>query len=209
MGSRWGNDGNSDRLYFLDSKITADGYCSHEIKRCLLLARKTMTNLNRILKSRDITFPKFYLVKAMIFPGVMYGGELDYQESWPPKNWYFWLGVLEKTLESPLSCKEIKPANPKLNQSWILIGKTNSETEAPILWPPNAKTWLIGKDSDAGDNWRQEEKGTAEDEMVGWLAQWTWVWASSRSWWWTGKPDVLRSMGLQIVGHDWATELTE
>ena len=81
MGSRWGNDGNSDRLYFLDSKITADGYCSHEIKRCLLLARKTMTNLNSILKIRDISFPKFYIVKAMIFPRVMYGGELDYQES--------------------------------------------------------------------------------------------------------------------------------
>ena len=209
MGSRWGNDGNSDRLYFLDSKITAGGYCSHEIKRCLLLARKTMTNLNSILKSRDITFPKFYLVKAMVFPGVMYGGELDCQESWPPKNWYFWLGVLEKTLENPLSCKEIKPANPKLNQSWILIGKTNSETEAPILWPPNAKTWLIGKDPDAGENWRQEEKGTTEDEMIGWLARRTWVWESSRSWWWTGKPDVLWSMGLQIVGHDWATEVTE
>ena len=90
------------------------------------------------------------------------------KESWAPKNWCFWTVVLEKTLESPLDCKEIKPVNPKVNQSWIFIGKTDAKTEAPKLWLPDAKNWLIGKDRDAGKDLRQEEKGTTEDEMVGW-----------------------------------------
>ena len=95
--------------------------------------------------------------------------ELDYKkESWALKNWCFWTVVLEKTLESPLDCKEIKPVHSKGNQSWIFIGRTDAEVETPILWPPDVKTWLIGKDPDAGKDWRQEEKGTAEDEMVGW-----------------------------------------
>ena len=94
--------------------------------------------------------------------------ELDYKESWALKNWCFWTVVLDKTLESPLDCKEIKPVNPKGNQSWIFIGRTDAEAEIPILWPPDAKNWLIGKDLDAGKDWRKEEKGTREDEMVGW-----------------------------------------
>ena len=93
--------------------------------------------------------------------------ELDYKENWAPKNWWFWTVVLEKTLESPLDCKEIQPVNPKGNQSWIFIGRTDAEAETPILWPPDAKNWLIGKDPDAGKDWRQE-KGTTEDEMVRW-----------------------------------------
>ena len=97
--------------------------------------------------------------------------ELDHKEGWVPKNWCFWIAVLEKTLESPLDCKEIKPVNPKGNQSWIFTGKTDAEAEALILWPPDAKSWLIGKDPDAGKDWRQEEKGTTEDEMVGWHHQ--------------------------------------
>ena len=96
---------------------------------------------------------------------------LDYKESWMPKNWWFWNVVLEKTLESPLDCKEIQPVNPKGDQSWIVIGRTDAEAETPILWPPHAKTWLIGKDSDAGRDWGQEEKGTTEDEMAGWHHQ--------------------------------------
>ena len=92
--------------------------------------------------------------------------ELDYREGWAPKNWYFWTVVLEKTLESPLDCKEIKPANPKGNQSWILIRRTDAEGEAPVLWPPDMKSWLIRKDLDLGKDWRQKEKGEAEDEMV-------------------------------------------
>ena len=94
--------------------------------------------------------------------------ELDHKESWVLKNWWFWTVVLEKTLESPLDCKEIKPVHPKGNQSWLFIRRTDAEAETPILWPPDAKNWLIGKDPDAGKDWRQEEKGTTEDEMVGW-----------------------------------------
>ena len=94
--------------------------------------------------------------------------ELDYKESWALKNWCFWAVVLEKTLESPLDCKEIKPVNPKGNQSWMFIGRTDAKTETPIVWPPDAKNWLIGKDPDAGKDWKQEEKRTIKDEMVGW-----------------------------------------
>ena len=152
------------------SKITADGDCSHEIKRRLLHGRKVMTNLDSILKSRDITLStKVHLVKAMVFPVVMYGCESwDYKESWVPKNWCFWTVVLENTLESPLDCKEIQPVHPKGDQSWVFIGRTDVEAEAPILWPPDAKSWLIWKDPDAGKDWGQEEKGMTEDEMVGW-----------------------------------------
>ena len=158
---------------FLGSKVTADGDCSHEIKRCLFLRRKVMINLDSILKSRDITSPtKVCLVKAMVFSSShICMWELNYKESWAPKNWYFWTVVLEKTLESPLDCKEIQPVHPKGNQFWIFIGRTDAEAEPPILWPPDAKNWLIGKDSDAGKDWRQEEKGTTEDEMVGWHHQ--------------------------------------
>ena len=108
--------------------------------------------------------------------------ELDYKESWAPKNWYFWNVMLEKTLESPLDCKEIQPVSSKRNQSWIFIGRTDVEAEAPILWPPDVKSWLIWKDPDARKDWRQKEKGTTEGD--GWMAstaQWTWVWASSGS----------------------------
>ena len=155
------------------SKITADGDCSHEIKRHLLLGRKAMTNLDRILKSRDITLlTEVHLIKAMVFPVVMYWmWELDYKETWVPKNQCFWTVVLEKTLESPLDCKEIQPVNSKGNQNWMCTGRTDAEAETPVLWPPDAKNWLLGKNHDAGKDWRQEEKGTTEDEMVGWHHQ--------------------------------------
>ena len=123
---------------FLGSKIIADGDCSHQSKRRLLLGRKPVTNLDSIFKSRDITLPtKVCLVKTMYFPVVMYG--CDYNEGWVPKNWCFWAVVLEKTLESPLGCKEIQPIHPKGNQSWIFIGRTDAEAETPILWPPYVK----------------------------------------------------------------------
>ena len=147
--------GNSDRVYFfLVSKITAAGDCSHEIKRCLPLGRKVMTNLDSIFKSRDITLPaKVHLVKAVVFPAVMYGcWELDYKESWVPKNCCFRTELSEKTLESPLDCKEIQPVHPKGNQSWIFIGRTDAEAETPILWPPEMKNWLIWKDPVAGND---------------------------------------------------------
>ena len=120
-----------------------------------------------MLKSRHITLPtKVRLVKAMIFPVVMYGCELDHKEGWVSKNWHFQTVVLKNTLESPLDCKEIKPVNPKGNQSWIFSGRT--DVEAPILWPADAKSQLIGKDPDAGKDWVWEEKWVTEDEIVGW-----------------------------------------
>ena len=128
-----------------------------------------MTNLDSIFKSRDITLPKNVgLVKAMVFPVVMYGCELDCEEGWAPKNWCFWTMVLEKTLERPLDCKVIQPVHPKEDQSWVFIGRTDAKGETPILWTPPAKSWLIGKDPDAGRDWGQEEMGTTEDEMAGW-----------------------------------------
>ena len=136
----------------------------------LLLGRKIMINLDSILKCKDIALPaNVHLVKAMVFPTVMW--ELDYKESWVPKNWCFWEVVLEKTLESSLDCKEIQPVHPKGDQSWMFIGRTDFEAEIPILWPPDAKSWLIGKDPDAGKDWRQEKKGMEEDEMVWWHHQ--------------------------------------
>ena len=150
---------------FLGSKITADGDCSHEIKRRLLLGRKVMANLDSILKSRDITLS----TKVHDFSGShVWLWELDYKESWAPKNWCFWTVVLEKTFESPLDCKKIQPVHPKGNQLWIFIGRTDAAAEIPILWPPDAKSWLIWKDPDAGKDWRGKEKGMTEDEMVGW-----------------------------------------
>ena len=160
MGKQWEK--------FLGSKITADGDCSHEIKRCLLLGRKVMTNLDSIFKSRDITCKKGPSSQGYGFSSShVWMWDLDYEESWAQKNWYFWTVVLEKTLVSPLDCKEIQPVHPKGDQSWVFFGRT-VEAETPILWPPHAKSWLVGKDSDAGRDWGQEEKGTTEDEMAGW-----------------------------------------
>ena len=188
------------------SKISTDADCSHEIKRCLLLGRKVMTNLDSIFKSRDITLPtKFRLVKALGFPVVTYGCE-----SWSikkakhqRKNWSFWPVVLEKTLESHLDNKEIQPVHLKGNQSWKFIGRMlklkfqyfRSLTQLKRPW-----CWERLKAGGEGD-----DRG-----WDGWMAsptQWTWVWVSSGSRWWTGKPGMMQSMGLQRVIHDWATEL--
>ena len=151
------------------SKITADGDCSHEIKRRLLLGRKVMANLDSISKSRDITLPtNVHLVKAMVFPVVMYGCE-----SWTINKadceelMLLNYGVGEDSWES-LDCKEIQPVHPKGDQSSVFIGRTDVEAETPVLWPPDAKSWLIGKDPDAEKYCRQEEKGMTGDEMVGW-----------------------------------------
>ena len=134
--------------------------------------------------------------------------ELDHKEGWAQKNWCFWTVVLQKSLESPLDCKEIQPVNPKGNQSWIFTGGTDAEAEAPALWPLDVKSQLTGKDPDTGKDWGQEEKGTTGwDSWMASLTRWTWVWADSGREWRTGKPGVLQSMGLQRVGHDWMTEL--
>ena len=170
-----------------------------------MLGRKVMTNLDSIFKSRDITLPaKVHLVKAMVFPVVMYGCE-----SWTVKKAERWkidafeLWVLEKTLESPLDCKEIQPVHSGGDQPWDFFGRNDAK-----FWPPHVKSWLIGKDFDAGRDWGQEEKGTTEDEMAGWHQ-----WLDGRESEWTPgvgdrrRPGVLRFMGSQRVGHYWATEL--
>ena len=140
---------------FLGSKITPGGDCSHEIKRCLLPGRKAMTNLDSILKSRDIADKGPSRQSYGFSSSRVWMWELDYKESWVLKNRCFWTAVLEKTLESPLDCKEIQPVHPKGNKSWIFIGKTNTEAETPILWPPDVKNWLTGKNPDAGKDWRK------------------------------------------------------
>ena len=147
------------------SKITADGDCSHEIKRCLLLGRKVMTNLDSILKSRDVKLAnKGPSSQGSGFPSsYVWMWEMDYKESWMQKNWCFWTAVLEKTLESPLDCKEIQPLHSE-DQPWDFFGRNDAKAETPVLWPPHAKSWLTGKESDAG----REEKETTEDEMAGW-----------------------------------------
>ena len=172
MANRWGNSGNSGWLYFFGSKITADGGCTYEIKRHLLFGRKVMTNLDSILKSRDITLStKVCLVKAMVFPVVMYGCKswtIKKAESQRTDAFELWCW---RRLLSPLDSKEIQPVHFKGNQSWIFIGRTGAEAGTPIFWPPEVKKWLTGKDPDAEKGWRREEKGTTEDEMVGWYHQ--------------------------------------
>ena len=198
----------SDFIFF-GSKITADGNCSHEIKRRLLLGRKVMTNPDSIFKSRDISLPtKVCLVKAMVFPLVMYGCE-----SWTVNKaegrridafeWWCWRRLL-----SPLDCKEVQPVYPKGDQSWVFIGRIDAEAETPVLWPPHVKSWLIGKDPDAGRDWGQEEKGMTEDEMAGWHH-----WLNGLEFEWTlgvgdgqGGLACCGSWGRR-VRHNWVTEL--
>ena len=166
-----GNVETVTNFIFLGSKITVDSDCSHEIKRCLLLGRKAMTKLDSILNSTHITLPtKVLILKAMVFPVVMYGCEIwiiKKAECWRSDAFGTGEVVLEKTLESALDSKEIKPVNPKGNRLWIFTGRTNAKAETPILWPPDVKSGLTEKDPDAGEDWGQEEKGTTEDEMAG------------------------------------------
>ena len=151
----WQIDGETEEtvsdFILLGSKITADGDRSHEIKRCLLLGRKVMTNLDSILKSRhDITNKSSSSQGYGFSSGHVWMSELDCEESWAPKNWCFWTVVLEKTLESSLDCQEIQPVHPKGDQPWVFIGRTDAEAETPVLWPHDGKSWLIEKDPDAG-----------------------------------------------------------
>ena len=178
------------------SKITVDGDCSHEIKRCLLLGRKVMTNLDSIFKSRDITL-LVHLVKAMVFPVVMYGCE-----SWTVKKAErqsidaFELWCWRRLLRVPWTARRsnqsiLKEISP---QCWK-TGRTDAEAETPILWPPDAKSWLIGKYSDAGRDWGQEKGTTGWDGWMASLTQWTWVWVNSGNWWWTQRPGILQVIG--------------
>ena len=196
-----------DDFIFLVSKITADGYCRHEIKRHLLLGRKVMAKLDSILKSRDITLPSSQGYGFSSSHVWMW--KFDCEESWVLKNWCFWTVVLEKTLESPLDCKEIQPVHPKGNKSWMFIGRTDAEAETPILWPPHEKCWLIGKHRDAGRDLGGRKRRVWQTIrcLDGITDLWTWVYVNSRSWWWTGRPYMLWLMGSQRVGHDWVTAL--
>ena len=175
--------------------MTVDSDCNHKIKRHFLLGRKAMTNLDSVLKIRDITLPtNVHIVKAMVFPIVMYGCE-----SWTIKKTehqridVFELWCWRRLLSVPWTTRRSKPVSPKGNRLWIFFGR--NDAEAPILWPPDSKNWLLGKDPDAGKDWRPEEKGTAEDEMVGWH-----YWLNGHEFeptpgdkWRTGKPGVLQS----------------
>ena len=191
---------------FLGSKMTADGDCSHEIKRRLLLGRKVMTNLDSVLKSRDITLStNVHLVKAMVFPVVMYGCEswtvkkaehrrIDAFELWCRKDSWESLGLQGSIY-------------PTGDQFWVFIGRTDSEAETPILWPPDAESWLTWKVADAWERLRAGGEGD-DRRWDGWMApptQWTWVWVDSGSWWWTGRPGMLWFMGSQRVRHNCAT----
>ena len=169
MGKQW----KQWDFTFWGSKITADGDCSHEVKRCLFLGRKTMTNLQYakiwqcIKKQRHHSTNKGPSSQSYDSSSShVWVWKLDHKESWALKNWCFWTVVLEKTLETPLTSRRSNWSNPKGNQSWIFIGRTDAEAETPKPWPPDAKN--IGKDADAGKDWRQEEKGMTENGMVGW-----------------------------------------
>ena len=167
MANIWGNNGKSDRLYFLGLQ---NYYTRLQpwIKRCLLLGRKAMTNLDSILKNRHYFAYKVPSGQSYAFSSShVWMWELDYKESWAPKNWYFWTVVLEKTLDIPLDSKEIKPVSPKGNQPGIFILRSNATAEAPILWLPDAKSWCTQKDSDAGKDWGYVEKGITERRWYG------------------------------------------
>ena len=207
MGKQWKQ---WQDFIFLGSKITADGDCSHEIKRCLLLGRKAMTNLDSLLKERHYSANKYLPSQSCGFSSSpVWMWELDYKESWSLKNWCFWTVVLEKILESPLDCKEIQPVHPKVNQSWIFIGRTDAETEAPNFGHLMQRTDSLEKTLILEKTAGGEGDDRGWDSWMALPNQWIWTWVSSRSWWWTGKPGVLQSMELQRerVGHDWATEL--
>ena len=184
---------------FLGSKITADHDCNHEIRRHLPFGKEAVYDKPRqLLKSKYITLlTKVHIVIC----------ELDHKEDWLLKNWCFCIVVLEKILESVLDCKEMEPINPKGNQHWVFTGKTHTEPEDTILWPPDVKSWLLGIDLNARKYWRQKEKRVAEDEMVRWHH---WLkgheFEQTRRQWQTGKPAVLWIIGSQRVGHDLVTE---
>ena len=171
MANRWGNNGNSKTI-FLGSKITADGDCSHEIKTLTPWKKNYDQPRQHVKKQRHHFTDKGPHSQGYGFSSIhVWMWELDHKEGWVLKNWCFWTVVLEKTLASLLDCEEIKSVNPKGNQLWIFIGRTDFEAEIPIFGPPDAKSWLFGKDPDAGKDWGQEEKGMTENEIFVWHHQ--------------------------------------
>ena len=170
MANKWRNSGNSGWLYFWGLQNHCKWWSQPWNEKMLTPWKESYDQPRQhIKKQRHYFANKGPSSQGYGFStGHVWMWELDYKESWAPKNWCFWTVVLEKTLESPLGCKEIQPVHPKGNQSWVYVGRTDVEAEAPVLWPLDAKSWLIGKDLDPGKDWGQEEKGTTEDEMVGW-----------------------------------------
>ena len=172
MANRWTNSGNSDRLFFRAPKSLQIVTAAMKLKDTCSLEKSYDQPRQHIKKQRQYFADKDLSSQSYGFSSShVWMWELDHKESWVLKNWCFLTVVLEKTLESPLDCKEIQPVHPKGNQSWIFTGRTDAEAETPLFWPPDAKNWLTGKDPDAGKDWRQEEKGMTEDEMVGWHHQ--------------------------------------
>ena len=165
MGKKW----KWWHTIFSGSKITVDNDCTMKLKDACSLARKVIKKPRQCIKKQRHHFAEKdpYSQSYGFSSSHVQMQEFDHKEGWAPKNWCFWV-VLEKTLESPLDCKEINPINPKENQSWIFNGRIDAEAEAPILWPPDVKRWLIRKDPYAEKDWRQEENGVTEDGMVGW-----------------------------------------
>ena len=195
-------------LFFWDPKslqmVTAamklkDAY-SLEGKLCQ--ARQNIKKQRHYFVNKGLSSQSYYCFSS----GHVWMWELDYKKSWAPKNWCFWTVLLEKTLESPLDCKEIQPVHPKGDQSWVFIGRIDFEAETPIAFRHRCEELTHLKRPDAGKDWGQKEKGTTKDEMAS-PTQWTWVWVDSGSLWWTGRPGMLQFMGSQRVGHDWAAEL--
>ena len=193
---------------FLGSKITANGDCSREIKRRWLLGRKVMTNLDSIQQQRCFAYKGPSSQRYGFSSSHVWMCELDHKEGWVLKNWCFWTAVLEKILETPLDCKEIQPVHPKGDQSWVFSGRIDAEADSNILatWCEELthykRPWCWERLKVGGEG---VDRGW--DGWIASLTQWTWVWVNSRSWWRTGRPGMLQSMGSQRVGHDWVTEL--
>ena len=211
MVNKWGNLGNNEKIYFLGLQNHCRWWPQPWNKKMLASWKKSYDQPKQLIKKQKHYFAnKVPSSQSYGFSSShVWMWELNHKESWVPKNWCFWTVVLKKTLESPLACKEIGAVNPKGNQSWIFIGRTDAEAETPVLRPPDAKNWLLGKDPDAGKDWKQE-KGTTEHEMVGWhhrldgheFEQAPGVGVGAGR-----KPGVLHSVVSQRVRHDWTTEL--
>ena len=201
MGKQWKQ---WETLFFGASKSLQMVIAAMKLKDACFLEEKLWPTQAAFKKQRHYFANKGPSSQSYSFSGShVWMWELDYKESWVLKNWCFWTVVLQRTLESPLVFKDIQPVHSKGNQSWIFIGSWSANT-----WPPDAKNWLTGKD------WCWERLKVGEGDNRGWdgwmasLTQWTWVWVSSRSWWWTGKPGMLQSMGSQRVGNNWVNELS-
>ena len=203
MAYRWGNNGNSDRVYFLGLQNHCGQWLQPWNEETLAPWKKSYDQPRQHIKKQRHYFA--YKDSYSISSSHVWMWKLDHQEGWAPKNWCLQTAMLEKTFESPLDCKEIKLVNPKGNQPWIFLGRTDAEGEAPILWPPDAKSQLNRKDPKTGKDWRQEKRAT-EDVWRASVTWWTWVWANSGQLWRTGKPGVLQFIGSQRIRQDCATE---